>query len=117
MKGKPLPSKILCPKCGCSDSRTVDSRGNLDGSSIRRRRECDGCEDRFTTKEFLVTSEGVERAIDPTHDEAIWTLRKVQSLIDDYWVRRAKIIRKEERRKKMRTRYRNKILGEEGDAR
>jgi transcriptional repressor NrdR len=42
---------MLCPYCGCPDSKVVDSR-DVDGS-IRRRREClsDACGGRFTTYE------------------------------------------------------------------
>ena len=38
-----------CPYCGADDSRVVDSRTVDDG--IRRRRECLGCNARFTTYE------------------------------------------------------------------
>lgn len=40
-----------CPVCNHADSRVVDSRLSLDGTSIRRRRECDHCEYRFSTLE------------------------------------------------------------------
>lgn len=40
-----------CPFCGDSDNRVVDSRDVRDGSEVRRRRECAGCERRFTTYE------------------------------------------------------------------
>lgn len=40
-----------CPFCGHSDNRVVDSRDVRDGSEVRRRRECAGCERRFTTYE------------------------------------------------------------------
>ena len=40
-----------CPFCGNSENRVVDSRDVRDGSEIRRRRECAGCERRFTTYE------------------------------------------------------------------
>ncbi|MBI3522096.1 MAG: transcriptional repressor NrdR [Chloroflexi bacterium] len=40
-----------CPKCGAPDTRVVDSREAEDGTSIRRRRECDRCQERFTTFE------------------------------------------------------------------
>jgi transcriptional repressor NrdR len=41
----------MCPYCGYSDSRVLDSRPTLEGNSIRRRRECGGCGKRFTTYE------------------------------------------------------------------
>ena len=40
-----------CPWCGHQDTRVVDSRPAEDGASIRRRRQCDSCERRFTTFE------------------------------------------------------------------
>ena len=42
---------VRCPACGHEDTRVVDSREAEDGSSIRRRRECDKCGERFTTRE------------------------------------------------------------------
>lgn len=44
---------MLCPSCGASDTRVVDSRPAESGSAIRRRRECEVCEHRFTTYERL----------------------------------------------------------------
>ncbi len=40
-----------CPFCGYDDQKVLDSRPAMDGSAIRRRRECGGCERRFTTFE------------------------------------------------------------------
>ncbi len=42
---------MKCIYCGCEESRVVDSRSTEDGTSIRRRRECEGCGRRFTTYE------------------------------------------------------------------
>ncbi len=44
---------MRCPKCGCDDSRVVDSRSSESGNAIRRRREClnPECGERFTTYE------------------------------------------------------------------
>ena len=42
---------MKCAYCGCTQSRVVDSRQNEDGTSIRRRRECERCGRRFTTYE------------------------------------------------------------------
>ena len=42
---------MLCPYCGADDTRVVDSRPAEGGSTIRRRRECESCENRFTTYE------------------------------------------------------------------
>lgn len=42
---------MKCPFCGEENTRVIDSRPTDDGSSIRRRRQCDACERRFTTYE------------------------------------------------------------------
>lgn len=42
---------MRCPKCGCEDSKVVDSRPAENNDSIRRRRECEQCGFRFTTYE------------------------------------------------------------------
>lgn len=44
---------MKCPFCGCQDSKVVDSRHSDDNLSIRRRRECLGCQRRFTTYEIV----------------------------------------------------------------
>jgi len=42
---------MQCPKCGLSENDVIDSRKDgFDG--IRRRRECKGCGNRFTTHEY-----------------------------------------------------------------
>ena len=40
-----------CPFCGVADTKVIDSRLVADGSQVRRRRECQGCHDRFTSFE------------------------------------------------------------------
>ncbi len=40
-----------CPFCRDADTRVVDSRTAEDGAAIRRRRQCERCERRFTTVE------------------------------------------------------------------
>ena len=42
---------MRCPKCGCEESKVVDSRPAESNDSIRRRRECAQCGFRFTTYE------------------------------------------------------------------
>src|ERR1700712_1682537 len=42
---------MRCPFCGHEDTQVKDSRPSEDGSSIRRRRQCTGCNQRFTTIE------------------------------------------------------------------
>lgn len=40
-----------CPVCSHPDTKVVDSRLGPDGTFVRRRRECDQCEYRFSTSE------------------------------------------------------------------
>ncbi|HGD6557720.1 TPA: transcriptional regulator NrdR [Streptococcus agalactiae] len=44
---------MRCPKCGYNKSSVVDSRQAEEGTTIRRRRECEKCGNRFTTFERL----------------------------------------------------------------
>ncbi len=42
---------MRCPFCSAEDTRVVDSRLADNGESVRRRRECQSCRERFTTFE------------------------------------------------------------------
>lgn len=42
---------MRCPICGEGETKVVDSRASNDGASVRRRRECETCEFRFSTQE------------------------------------------------------------------
>lgn len=42
---------MRCPKCGCEESKVIDSRPTEKHDAIRRRRECVDCGQRFTTYE------------------------------------------------------------------
>ena len=44
---------MKCPYCGFAQDKVVDSRESKDADSIRRRRECEGCNKRFTTYERI----------------------------------------------------------------
>lgn len=44
---------MRCPKCGFNDSKVLDSRPVDENNSIRRRRECLSCHNRFTTYEII----------------------------------------------------------------
>src|SRR3981081_2611672 len=44
---------MTCPFCGHKEDRVIDSRESKEGDSIRRRRQCLGCERRFTTYERI----------------------------------------------------------------
>ena len=60
-----------CPFCQHEDTRVIDSRVSDDGATIRRRRECEACNERFNTFETaelklpaLVKSDGRREAFD-----------------------------------------------------
>ena len=40
---------MLCPFCKSEDTQVKDSRPSEDGTAIRRRRQCNRCDARFTT--------------------------------------------------------------------
>ena len=44
---------MKCPFCGHIEDKVVDSRESREGDAIRRRRECLGCDKRFTTYERI----------------------------------------------------------------
>jgi len=47
---------VRCPSCQHNGTRVLDSRPVHDGTSIRRRRECEACHYRFTTFETVEES-------------------------------------------------------------
>ncbi|HZP65192.1 MAG TPA: transcriptional regulator NrdR [Rudaea sp.] len=60
-----------CPFCQHEDTRVIDSRVSEDGATIRRRRECPACGERFNTFETVeiklpavVKSDGRREAFD-----------------------------------------------------
>ena len=44
---------MKCPFCGHEEDKVVDSRAVREGTGVRRRRECLGCSERFTTYEYV----------------------------------------------------------------
>lgn len=46
---------MKCPFCNAENTRVIDSRPADDAFSIRRRRQCDVCDKRFTTYEKVET--------------------------------------------------------------
>ncbi len=46
---------MKCPFCGHENTRVIDSRPAEENNSIRRRRVCDECDQRFTTYEKVET--------------------------------------------------------------
>ncbi len=69
---------MYCPFCKHNDTKVLDSRVAEDGCSIRRRRCCQSCEQRFTTLELMqltvVKRSGATEAFD--RDKAIAGVRK-----------------------------------------
>ncbi len=47
---------MKCPYCKAEDTAVIDSRESEDGDSVRRRRQCEACEKRFTTYERVELS-------------------------------------------------------------
>src|SRR5215217_7198086 len=50
---KHLPTAMRCPFCQAIEDKVVDTRPSDNEQVIRRRRECVGCERRFTTYERI----------------------------------------------------------------
>jgi transcriptional repressor NrdR len=48
-----LDARMRCPYCGHLEDRVLDSRTSREGHSVKRRRECNLCERRFTTYEQI----------------------------------------------------------------
>jgi transcriptional repressor NrdR len=62
---------MRCPFCGHDDSKVIDSRVSTAGDVIRRRRECESCARRFTSRErvedvlpMVVKKDGVRQPFD-----------------------------------------------------
>jgi transcriptional repressor NrdR len=62
---------VRCPFCAHLESKVIDSRVSAAGDVIRRRRECEACERRFTSRErvedvlpVVVKKEGVREPFD-----------------------------------------------------
>lgn len=47
---------MRCPFCNSDDTKVIDTRAFLESNSIKRRRECNNCEKRFTTYERIEES-------------------------------------------------------------
>jgi len=44
---------MRCPYCGENNDKVIDSRATDEGRAIRRRRQCEICDKRFTTRELV----------------------------------------------------------------
>lgn len=94
---------MRCPQCGAHETRVVDSRDLDDAATIRRRRECAVCANRFTTYErvesarlVVVKRDGTRQEFD--HDKLAAGLRKAltrRPVPDDAAERAADVIEAE----------------------
>lgn len=66
-----------CPFCQAPDTRVVNSRPSQTGDSIRRRRECQKCQERFTTVEYVEKLDLMVVKRDETREP--FALQKIQS--------------------------------------
>src|SRR5438034_9804015 len=78
----PVPYLVVmrCPSCRHEDTRVVDSREAEDGESIRRRRKCEKCGERFTTRERSESARIQVLKRDGSHQE--FDRRKLASAIE-----------------------------------
>ncbi len=60
---------MRCPKCGCQDDKVIDSRASREGATIRRRRQCIACGNRFTTYEEVERAGLLVLKRDGRHEE------------------------------------------------
>ncbi len=90
---------MRCVYCESEDTKVVDSRGVQSDNAIRRRRECESCNRRFTTYEYIentpvmvVKNDGrretymrskVEKAIQIACNKRPVSLEQIDSIIND----------------------------------
>ncbi|MDX2091741.1 MAG: transcriptional regulator NrdR [Kofleriaceae bacterium] len=67
---------MRCPFCAVFEDKVIETRVSKDGTEIRRRRECEGCERRYTTYErieesmpMVIKSDGRREPFDRTKIE------------------------------------------------
>ena len=90
---------MRCPHCGNSDDKVIESRTLASGDAIRRRRECIGCGNRFTSyeriedKPFMVIKqngrrepfdrEKIERGVRRALEKRPVSQRSIENLINE----------------------------------
>lgn len=90
---------MKCPFCGYVESKVIDSRPTDEDTSIRRRRECISCGQRFTTYErreeiplMVVKKNGASQVFDRNKilngiikscEKRPVTLQQMEDLVDD----------------------------------
>ncbi len=48
---------MLCPECGCTEDKVLETRVSKNKDIVRRRRECTACGLRFSTQEELIRTD------------------------------------------------------------
>ncbi|MCH2204896.1 MAG: transcriptional regulator NrdR [Lentisphaerales bacterium] len=48
---------MVCPECGCTEDKVLETRVSKNKAIIRRRRECVECKTRFNTQEEVIRTE------------------------------------------------------------
>ena len=48
---------MVCPECGCTEDKVLETRVSKNKAIIRRRRECVDCKTRFNTQEEVIRTE------------------------------------------------------------
>ncbi len=77
---------MRCPFCGDDGTRVVDSRVSGEGREIRRRRECEECGRRFTTRERL--EELLPKVVKHDERREEWSREKLEHSIQKACVKR-----------------------------
>lgn len=68
---------MKCPFCNYIDTKVIDSRPSDDNSTIRRRRQCENCNKRFTTYEKVDSTHIVVIKKDDTRE--LYDRSKIES--------------------------------------
>ena len=81
---------MRCPRCGCEESKVVDSRPSENNDAIRRRRECIRCGCRFTTYErreemplMVIKRDGRKETFDRSIDVLEALISDIESELKD----------------------------------
>ena len=72
-----------CLKCGFEESKVNDSRSIEEGNSIRRRRECLKCGNRFTTYEKVEYTPKILNGVLRACEKRPVSLEQIEKLVDE----------------------------------
>ena len=102
---------MKCPYCGFDDSRVLDTRPSEEGERIRRRRECGGCQKRFTTYEMIETTPLIVIKKDGGR-ESFSTQKLLNSLLKSCEKRKVSLAQLQQAAVEIEANLRNKLKGE-----